>query len=106
MKVENTETLLVETLWLFFRKAWSIAHYIVLTSWLLNLVSLLVPCLRRVVSVEEEYDAARAEVVLDDDEGGWLATHGVQGSSLNANAALSTLWITWAKSFLFSVGNV
>jgi len=38
-----------------------------------------VPCLRRAISVEEEYDAAGAEVVLDDDEDGWLATHGVQG---------------------------
>lgn len=41
-----------------------------------------VPCLRRAISVEEEYDAAGAEVVLgdDDDDGeGWLATHGVQG---------------------------
>jgi ubiquitin-like-conjugating enzyme ATG3 len=39
-----------------------------------------VPCLRRAISVEE-YDAAGAEVVLDDDEDGegWLATHGVQG---------------------------
>lgn len=47
------------------------------------LVTRNVPCLRRVVSVEEEYDAARAEVVLDDDEGGegWLATHGVQASN-------------------------
>ncbi|CAL4923816.1 unnamed protein product [Urochloa decumbens] len=44
------------------------------------LVTRNVPCLRRVISVEEEYDAAGAEVVLDgDDDGeGWLATHGVQ----------------------------
>jgi ubiquitin-like-conjugating enzyme ATG3 len=41
-----------------------------------------VPCLRRAVSLEEEYDAAGAEVVLGDDEDGegWLATHGVQAS--------------------------
>ncbi|XP_047093857.1 autophagy-related protein 3-like [Lolium rigidum] len=47
------------------------------------LVTRNVPCLRRVVSIEEEYDAARAEVVLDDDDGdeGWLATHGVEASS-------------------------
>ncbi|CAM0152976.1 unnamed protein product [Urochloa decumbens] len=46
------------------------------------LVTRNVPCLRRVISVEEEYDAAGAEVVLDgDDDGeGWLATHGVQAS--------------------------
>ena len=59
-----------------------VAHYIVLiTSGLLNLLSLAVPCLRRAVAVEEEYDAAGAEVVLDDDEDGegWLATHGLQG---------------------------
>jgi ubiquitin-like-conjugating enzyme ATG3 len=45
------------------------------------LVLLAVPCLRRAVSLEEEYDAAGAEVVLGDDEDGegWLATHGVQG---------------------------
>jgi ubiquitin-like-conjugating enzyme ATG3 len=45
------------------------------------LVLLAVPCVRRAVSLEEEYDAAGAEVVLGDDEDGegWLATHGVQG---------------------------
>lgn len=35
-----------------------------------------VPCMRRASSVEEEYDAAGGEVLLDDDEDGWLATHG------------------------------
>lgn len=36
-----------------------------------------VPCLRRAVSVEEEYEAAGGEVLLDnDDNDGWLATHG------------------------------
>ncbi|KAL2612936.1 hypothetical protein R1flu_024628 [Riccia fluitans] len=39
-----------------------------------------VPCLRRAGSIEEEYDAAGGEVLLDtaddDDEEGWLATHG------------------------------
>ncbi|KQJ97797.1 autophagy-related protein 3 [Brachypodium distachyon] len=46
------------------------------------LVTRNVPCLRRAVSLEEEYDAEGAEVVLDDDEDGegWLATHGVQAS--------------------------
>ncbi|KAF6995436.1 hypothetical protein CFC21_011939 [Triticum aestivum] len=46
------------------------------------LVTRNVPCLRRAVAVEEEYDAAGAEVVLDDDEDGegWLATHGLQAS--------------------------
>ena len=35
------------------------------------------PCLRRAVSVEEEYEAAGGEVLLDDeDNDGWLATHG------------------------------
>ncbi|AQK63568.1 Autophagy-related protein 3 [Zea mays] len=43
------------------------------------LVTRNVPCLRRAISVEEEYDAAGAEVVLDEDGEGWLATHGVQG---------------------------
>ncbi|WOL15956.1 hypothetical protein Cni_G24738 [Canna indica] len=38
-----------------------------------------VPCLRRASSVEEEYDAAGGEVLLDNDDenGGWLATHGM-----------------------------
>jgi len=51
-----------------------------------------VPCLRRAISVEEEYDAAGAEVVLDDDEDGegWLATHGVQGNILISAALFST----------------
>ncbi|KAL5663264.1 hypothetical protein ACJX0J_023372, partial [Zea mays] len=44
------------------------------------LVTRNVPCLRRAISVEEEYDAAGAEVVLDEDGEGWLATHGVQAS--------------------------
>ncbi|KAB1204802.1 Autophagy-related protein 3 [Morella rubra] len=36
-----------------------------------------VPCLRRAASVEEEYEAAGGEVLLDsEDNGGWLATHG------------------------------
>ncbi|XP_020973895.1 autophagy-related protein 3 [Arachis ipaensis] len=36
-----------------------------------------VPCLRRAASVEEEYEAAGGEVLLDDEENdGWLATHG------------------------------
>ena len=37
----------------------------------------LVPCLRRAASVEEEYEAAGGEVLLDnEDNDGWLATHG------------------------------
>lgn len=36
-----------------------------------------VPCLRRAASVEEDYEAAGGEVVLDDEgHDGWLATHG------------------------------
>ncbi|KAL4338274.1 hypothetical protein AHAS_Ahas12G0193800 [Arachis hypogaea] len=36
-----------------------------------------VPCLRRVASVEEEYEVVGGEVLLDDEENdGWLATHG------------------------------
>ncbi|XP_039141916.1 autophagy-related protein 3-like [Dioscorea cayenensis subsp. rotundata] len=36
-----------------------------------------VPCLRRAYSVEEEYEAAGGEVLLDnEDNDGWLATHG------------------------------
>lgn len=36
-----------------------------------------VPCFRRAASVEEEYEAAGGEVLLDNDEDdGWLATHG------------------------------
>ena len=40
-------------------------------------VSCVVPCLRRAASVEEEYEAAGGEVLLEDeDNDGWLATHG------------------------------
>ncbi|KAL8141453.1 hypothetical protein V2J09_014485 [Rumex salicifolius] len=36
-----------------------------------------VPCLRRAASIAEEYDAAGGEVLLDDEnDDGWLATHG------------------------------
>eukprot|EP01018_Ginkgo_biloba_P001969 Gb_27675 [translate_table: standard] len=36
-----------------------------------------VPCLRRAVAVEEDYEAAGGEILLDDEENeGWLATHG------------------------------
>ncbi|XP_059435149.1 autophagy-related protein 3-like isoform X1 [Corylus avellana] len=36
-----------------------------------------VPCLRRAASVEEEYEAAGGEILLDNEENdGWLATHG------------------------------
>lgn len=36
-----------------------------------------VPCLRRAASVAEEYEAAGGEVLIDDeDNDGWLATHG------------------------------
>ncbi|CAH8277881.1 unnamed protein product [Arabidopsis lyrata] len=36
-----------------------------------------VPCLRRAASVAEEYEAAGGEVLVDDeDNDGWLATHG------------------------------
>lgn len=35
------------------------------------------PCLRRAASVAEEYEAAGGEVLVDDeDNDGWLATHG------------------------------
>lgn len=42
-----------------------------------------VPCLRRASSIEEEYEAAGGEVLLDnEDNDGWLATHGKpKGSS-------------------------
>ncbi|XP_024383483.1 autophagy-related protein 3 isoform X1 [Physcomitrium patens] len=37
-----------------------------------------VPCLRRASSIEEDYNAAGGEVLLDnDDDEGWLATHGI-----------------------------
>lgn len=38
---------------------------------------LTVPCLRRAASVAEDYEAAGGEVLVDDeDNDGWLATHG------------------------------
>lgn len=42
-----------------------------------------VPCLRRAASVEEEYEAAGGEVLLDnEDNDGWLATHGKPNGKL------------------------
>lgn len=36
-----------------------------------------VPCLRRAASVEEEYEGAGGEILVDnEDNDGWLATHG------------------------------
>eukprot|EP00246_Nothoceros_aenigmaticus_P003851 TRINITY_DN15064_c0_g1_i1.p1 TRINITY_DN15064_c0_g1~~TRINITY_DN15064_c0_g1_i1.p1 ORF type:complete len:316 (+),score=48.66 TRINITY_DN15064_c0_g1_i1:66-1013(+) len=41
-----------------------------------------VPCFRRAASVEEEYEAAGGEVLIDnDDDDGWLATHGAPSGS-------------------------
>ncbi|KAL8233113.1 hypothetical protein R6Q57_002891 [Mikania cordata] len=41
------------------------------------LVTRNVPCLRRVASIQEEYEAAGGEILLDDEHNdGWLATHG------------------------------
>jgi hypothetical protein len=41
------------------------------------LTSCSVPCLRRAASIEEEYEAAGGEILLDNEENdGWLATHG------------------------------
>lgn len=54
-------------------------HKTCLISWLIFEVILYktVPCLRRAASIEEEYEAAGGEVLLDDeDNDGWLATHG------------------------------
>ncbi|KAL5066406.1 hypothetical protein RYX36_028143 [Vicia faba] len=41
------------------------------------LITRKVPCQRRAASLEEEYEAAGGEFLLDDgDNDGWLATHG------------------------------
>lgn len=61
-----------------------------------------VPCLRRAASIEEEYEAAGGEVLLDnEDNDGWLATHGkpkgMYGCSLVfifLNEKISTLLVT------------
>ncbi|XP_073125022.1 autophagy-related protein 3 [Henckelia pumila] len=43
-----------------------------------------VPCLRRASSIEEEYEAAGGEVLLENDENdGWLATHGKPKESMD-----------------------
>ncbi|XP_073043388.1 autophagy-related protein 3 [Primulina eburnea] len=43
-----------------------------------------VPCLRRASSIEEEYEAAGGEVLLENDENdGWLATHGKPKESID-----------------------
>ncbi|KAK4489414.1 hypothetical protein RD792_005223 [Penstemon davidsonii] len=43
-----------------------------------------VPCLRRAASIEEEYEAAGGEVLLEnEDDDGWLATHGNPSENKN-----------------------
>lgn len=46
------------------------------------------PCLRRAASVEEEYEAAGGEILIDnEDNDGWLATHGKpKGMYVNWNS--------------------
>lgn len=55
-------------------------------------ISCLVPCLRRAASVEEEYEAAGGEVLLDnEDNDGWLATHGKPNGMLNLKSMLTRI---------------
>lgn len=52
-----------------------------------------VPCLRRAASIEEEYEAAGMEVLLDnEDNDGWLATHGKPKGKL--------LWLKYTNNFV------
>ncbi|XP_021904968.1 autophagy-related protein 3-like [Carica papaya] len=51
-----------------------------------------VPCLRRAASVEEEYEAAGGEVLLDnEDNDGWLATHGKPKDKYDEDENLPTM---------------
>ncbi|KAG7544221.1 Autophagy-related protein 3 [Arabidopsis thaliana x Arabidopsis arenosa] len=51
-----------------------------------------VPCLRRDASVVEEYEAAGGEVLVDDeDNDGWLATHGKPKDKGNEDENLSSM---------------
>lgn len=67
------------------------------------------PCLRRAASVEEEYEAAGGEVLLDgDDNDGWLATHG-KPKGIHCcwtgglvYCALALILIAYAFTFFFS----
>lgn len=34
------------------------------------------PCFKRAISLEEEYEAAGGELLLENEDDGWLATHG------------------------------
>jgi hypothetical protein len=53
-----------------------------------------VPCFRRASAVEEDYEAAGGEVLLDaeddDEEEGWLATHGAPSGSYSYSAETSS----------------
>ncbi|KAF6140378.1 hypothetical protein GIB67_005303 [Kingdonia uniflora] len=62
-----------------------------------------VPCLRRVASIEEEYEAAGGEVLLDnEDNDGWLATHGepkgTRGDEEDNLPSMETLEISKSKN--------
>ncbi|KAH8521671.1 hypothetical protein Peur_040320 [Populus x canadensis] len=64
-----------------------------------------VPCLRRAASVEEEYEAAGGEVLLDnEDNDGWLATHGkpkeTKGDEDENVPSMEALEISAKKSFI------
>lgn len=59
--------------------------------------SISVPCLRRAISVEEEYNAAGAEVLLDNDENdGWLATHGKPKGSMLFSRVITYDVLYWS----------
>lgn len=68
-----------------------------------------VPCLRRAASVEEEYEAAGGEVLLDnEDNDGWLATHGKpkeSNSDEESLPSLETLDIGKKKSNIQSINS-
>lgn len=65
-----------------------------------------VPCLRRAASVEEEYEAAGGEVLLDnEDNDGWLATHGKpKGLSITVEFTYKNLlWPVTCTSLIYIV---
>lgn len=69
-----------------------------------------VPCLRRVASIQEEYEAAGGEVLLDDeDNDGWLATHGqpkdTKGDEEENVPSMETLEISKKKNTIHSISS-
>lgn len=53
-----------------------------------------VPCLKRAASIEEEYEGTGGEILVDnEDNDGWLATHGKpKGNFLGCEGLVVDVW--------------